>query len=192
MNPPSYLDAELGKLWESLVRLHHAMREQTRITYNRMNPFGEDIFDWKERGAFWTDSDKNITIYNSTTLAGDVDIGDNTWVGPFCSLDGTGGLSIGKFCSITAGCQLLSHDTVKWALSGGREQFEHSRTEIGDCCFLGTHAVVLKGVKIGSRCVVAAGSVVTKSVKEDSIVAGVPARQVGTVDIDKDGRVILK
>jgi len=156
-----------------------------------MNPFTEDLFDWKERGRYWTRDDRAITIYNSTTVVGDVEIGPNTWIGPFCSLDGTGGLSIGGYCCLSLGTQVLTHDTARWSLSGGLAPYEYAATRIGNRCFLGVHSVVLKGVTIGDGSLIAAGAVVTSDVGEGWIVAGVPARRVGTVRVHDDGTVDL-
>lgn len=47
---------------------------------------------------------------------------------------------------------------------------------IGDGCWIGAHSLILGGVRIGSGCVVAAGSVVTRDVPDNMLVAGVPAR----------------
>jgi acetyltransferase-like isoleucine patch superfamily enzyme len=177
-----------GELWE----LHRRLREQTLHAHTRINPFVEDLFDWKERGASWPGAGKGVTIYNSTTVVGDVTIGDETWIGPYCSLDGTGGLRIGHHCSISLGCQLLTHDTAKWALSGGIADYERAPTVIGDCCFLGTLAVVTKGVTIGDHCLAAAGAVVTADVAPNTIVAGVPARPIGRVSVGDGGDVELR
>ena len=64
-------------------------------------PFTEDITDWK-KGKFLFGGE-NITIYDSSTVAGEVKVGDNTWIGPYTALDGTGGLTIGNNCSISSG-----------------------------------------------------------------------------------------
>lgn len=186
------LSKHLEKLLSDLRDLHHHLRKETYNKYKRINPFYEELFDWKERGEFWNKKGENgITIYNSTTIAGDAKIGENTWIGPFCSIDGSGGLSIGEHCSIATGCQILSHDTVKHALSGGKSPYEYSPIKIGDCCFLGSHVIVTKGVTIGDHCLIAAGAVITKDIPEKSIVAGVPGVIVGHVEIMSDGSVKL-
>jgi len=50
---------------------------------------------------------------------------------------------------------------------------------IGDDVWLGAHVTVLAGINIGRGCVVGAGSVVTKNFEPFSVVAGVPAKQIG-------------
>ena len=49
---------------------------------------------------------------------------------------------------------------------------------IGECSMIGSAAVVLPEISIGSHCVVGAGAVVTRDVPDDSTVAGVPARPI--------------
>ena len=181
------LDSKSQKLLNDLQSLHEELRGNTTSNYGRINPFVEDLFSWKERGDFAAKKkDANITIYNSTTIVGNVDIGDNTWIGPYCSLDGKGGLRIGSHCSISLGTQILTHDTVKWALSSGKHPYEYASTSIGNNCFIGSHAVISKGVTIGDFCVIGAGAIVLKNIESHSIVAGVPARKIGVVKIIND------
>jgi serine acetyltransferase len=52
---------------------------------------------------------------------------------------------------------------------------------IGDGSWIGTRAVILPGVTIGRRVLVAAGAVVARDVPDDSLVAGNPARVVRTL-----------
>ena len=186
------LNNRLTGLLEDLRELHKELRGDTKENFQRINPFYEDLFDWRERGAFWCDSSKNVTIYNSTTVIGNVEIGDNTWIGPFCSLDGGGGLTIGRYCSISTGCQIVTHDTVRWALSGGKLPYEYAPIKIGDCCFIGSHAIITKGVTIGDQCVIGAGAVVTKDVPPLTIVGGVPASTIGKVVILDTGELLLQ
>lgn len=178
------LEPELAALWRQLELLRSRLRDATWARYGRANPFAEDLFEWKEKGSFCGGED--VTIYDSATVVGDVKIGDHTWVGPFCTLDGTGGLTIGAWCSIAAGAQIQTHDVARWALSGGRLAYDYAPVVIEDCCFVGAHAVVTSGVTIGPHSVVGAGAVVTHDVPAYAVAAGVPARVIGRVRIDGD------
>lgn len=184
------LDKELMRLWSQMEKLHSTLREHTKAKYRRINPFIEDLFDWKDKGQFVGATD--VTIYDSTTIIGNVSIGDHTWIGPFCLLDGTGNLSIGTYCSISTGTQILTHDTIKWALSGGKAEYEYSPVSIGDYCFIGTNAVVTRGIAIGKHCLIGAGTIVTTNVPDNSIFAGIPGRRIGEVKVYDNGQVELK
>ncbi len=171
----------INNLHKKLVELKNILDNKTKNKYNRLNPFSENLFNWNEKSTKWFGKDKNITIYDSTTLAGDIEIGKNCWIGPFCSLDGTGGLNIGANCSISAGTHIQSHDSVRWALSGGVNDYEYKSIHIGNNCFVGVNCIIVAGVSIGDRCLVAAGAVVTKSFENNSIIAGIPAKQIGKI-----------
>ncbi len=64
----------------------------------------------------------------------------------------------------------------------GSPQASVAPVRIGDHVWIGTRAVVLKGVTIGDGAVIAAGAVVTADVPTGAVVAGVPARVVGRAD----------
>lgn len=124
-------------------------------------------------------------------ITDDPRIGTGTWVGAFTVLDGSGGLRIGAGCDISAGAQIYTHNTVRRCVSGREfSEVERAPTRIGDHVFVGANAVVLMGVRVGDRAVIGAGAVVTADVDPATIVAGVPARAVGTVHI-VDGTVHL-
>ncbi|WP_102795713.1 acyltransferase [Bowmanella denitrificans] len=159
--------------------------------YNRTNPPYEDVFDWREKGDFIFGKGKNITVYGSTSISGDVKVGPNTWIGPFVCLDGSGGLVIGANCSISTAVQVLTHDSVDWALSGGQAAYAKAPVNIGDNCFIGTGAVILKGVTIGEQSVVGANTVVNKSLPARSIAAGNPMKVIGEISVNENG-VITK
>ena len=63
-----------------------------------------------------------------------------------------------------------------------KERFERhkNKIEVYDNVFLGANAMLMGGVKVGPNAIVAANSVVTKDVPENSVVAGNPARVIGT------------
>jgi acetyltransferase-like isoleucine patch superfamily enzyme len=177
---------ERSKLLKGLFDLQYALRDITYRDYKRVNPLQEDLTDWKERGEFFFGKGKNITVYNSVSIVGNVKVGENTWIGPFVELDGTGGLEIGSFCSISAGVNIATHDTVQWALSGGKLGYNYASVKIGNCCFIGNGSIINKGVSIGDHCLIGAGAVITKDVPSFSIALGVPAKVVGKVIINND------
>ena len=175
----------ITKLKLNLIKLQEILREESKKKYNRVNPFVEDITNWKERGEYLFGKNKNITVYNTCTVSGSVEVGENTWIGPYTALDGgKSGVKIGKNCSISSGVNILAHDSVKWALSGGILPYEYGRVEIGNNCFIGTNALITKGVTIGNHCLVGANAVVTRSFPDYSIILGVPGLTKGRVLID--------
>ena len=54
--------------------------------------------------------------------------------------------------------------------------------KIGDNCWFGANVSVMPGVTIGAGCVIAAGTVVTKDMPENSLIAGVPAKVIKTIE----------
>ncbi len=115
-------------------------------------------------------------------IAGDPQIGEGTWIGAFTVLDGSGGLIIGRGCDISSGAQIYTHSSARRCVSGREHaHVDRAPTTIGDGVFIGANAVIQMGVTIGDSAVVAAGAVVTVDVASRTIVAGVPARVVGSV-----------
>jgi acetyltransferase-like isoleucine patch superfamily enzyme len=115
-------------------------------------------------------------------VVGDPTVGEGTWIGPYCLLDGSGGLVIGSGCDLAAGVQVYTHSTAARCVTNRAVDTERRPVTIGDHTFIGANAVVLMGVTIGSGCIVGAGSVVTRDVPDGSCALGVPARVVGSVD----------
>ena len=97
-----------------------ARRGEVDAKFSRTLPFGDYVVDRWEKARL-LGFGEGTSIYDSALVLGDVSVGENTWIGPGTILDGTGGLSIGSFCSISAGVQIYTHDTVAWATSGGVE-----------------------------------------------------------------------
>jgi acetyltransferase-like isoleucine patch superfamily enzyme len=178
------------ELHEQLAALYRALRAETRERWGRDLSLDELLSDRWER-ARALGFGEGASIYASSLVYGEVEVGADTWIGPFTLLDGTGGLRIGRNCSISAGVQIYTHDTVRWAVSGGSAEYEHAPVEIGDCCHIGAQTVVAKGVTIGPRSVVGACAFVNRDVPAQTIAAGVPCRPIGRVEIADDGSVEL-
>lgn len=158
-------------------RFFQFRRNSIKSKFNRVLPFGDYFSDRWEK-ATYLGFGKGSSIYDSSLVLGNVLVGENTWIGPFTILDGSGGLKIGSNCSISSGVQIYSHDSVKWAVSGGQEKYEYAPTEIGDNCYIGPNVIISKGVKLGNQCIVGANSFVNASFPTGSKIAGNPAKLV--------------
>lgn len=176
-------------LHNALKALGEDLSQSMRARYARDLPFQELLFDRWERARSLGMGEKT-SIYQSSYVFGEVEVGENTWIGPFTLLDGSGGgLTIGDFCSISTGVQIYTHDTVKWAVSGGKAAYERSPVRIGNCCYIGSQTVITRGVTIGDHCIVGACSLVNRDLPPYTLAFGVPARPRGTVHLDEDGNV---
>lgn len=118
-------------------------------------------------------------------IINDPEIGEGTWIGAFTVIDGIGGLKIGKGCDISCGVHIMTHSTVKRCLTErAYAEIEKTETVIEDNVFIGEHATILKGVRIGHSSIIAAGTVITEQmvIPPFSLVAGVPGRIVRNIE----------
>ena len=171
---------------QNLRALWFARRREVNAKYLRSLPLADYVVDRWEK-ARELGFGEGSSIYDSVLVLGDVHVGRNTWIGPFVVLDGSGGLTIGSNCSISAGVQIYSHDSVAWALSGGSADYPHAATSIGDNCYIGPNVVVAKGVRIGNGCVIGAQSLVLGDIPDGSKAYGTPCRVVGPAIPDTPG-----
>jgi acetyltransferase-like isoleucine patch superfamily enzyme len=108
-------------------------------------------------------------------------IGAGCYINRHTILDAADSIVLGERCMIGPFCVIIDHDH---GIEAGRDvQDQPLKTapiRLGRAVWLGAHVTVLKGVTIGDGAVVAAGSVVTKDVPAEAIVAGVPAKQIGS------------
>lgn len=90
-------------------------------------------------------------------------------------------ITIGSHCQLTT-CKIFTH--------GGGQVVRHidptfdafGKVVIGDYVYIGAEALIMPGVTIGDHALIAAGSVVTKSVPSGIVVAGNPARPICTIE----------
>jgi acetyltransferase-like isoleucine patch superfamily enzyme len=137
-------------------------RRLSQVKIGNFNAFSQGCWLWPED----TDCDQfRITIGNNNYFnrnvmidaCGSVIIGDNNMFGPDVFITD-------------------SNHTVAAGLPPGGAPMQVGSVVVGNGCWVGAKAVILKDVHLGDGCVVAAGAVVTRSFPAGSVVGGVPAR----------------
>jgi maltose O-acetyltransferase len=108
-------------------------------------------------------------------------IGDNSAIGLGCYLSCLDKVTIGDRVLMGPSVMIYTSNHV-WnpeALTYFRQGETLAPVTIKDDAWIGARSIILPGVVIGKGCTVAAGAVVTRSTADYSIVAGVPAAQIG-------------
>lgn len=170
MNFESQLKASIRRLQEEKIK-----------QYDRRVSVG-DLVTERDENARLYGWGAGTTCYDNVLVIGDVKVGCNTWIGPNVILDGSGGgLQIGDYCSIDAGAQIYTHDTVLWAVTGGKAGPQRAPTKIGSYVFIGPNSVVTRGVTIGDRVIIGALSLVNSDIPSGVRAFGQPARVRGPI-----------
>ena len=106
-------------------------------------------------------------------------IGEQNYFNRDCMIDSCGYIEIGNHNMFGPGVYVAdSNHTMPdqgWVAEG---PMDVGKVIIGNGCWIGTRAVILRNVTLGDRCIVAAGAVVTKSFGAGSVIAGVPGRLI--------------
>lgn len=130
-------------------------------------------------------------------------IGANAYIGRNSILScKEGSIRLDDYCNVSANCMILSETEVSlgkycflagncYLVAGGNHSFDQVSVpimfqpsyskggiKIGEDVWLGAGAIVLDGVEIGRGSIVGAGSVLTKTLPENSIAVGSPARRI--------------
>ena len=152
-------------------------REKKYREFQRHVSIGDLLTDRWETAASYGFGE-GTSCYDNVLIIGDVQVGRHTWIGPNVILDGSGGLFIGDYVSVSAGVQIYSHHTVAWSTSLGAEPIVRCSTTIGDGVYIGPGAVSQMGVTIGDQAVIGALSFVKDDVPSGAKIAGAPARPI--------------
>ena len=173
-----------------LNRLNVFLESKYLESLNRSLPFADHLNDRWER-AKRLGFGEGTSIYDSSYVIGEVKVGKNCWIGMNTLLDGSGNLVIGDCCTISAGVHIYTHDNLKATLSSNRLPIEREAVIIGNNCYIAPHSILAKGVQLGKSVVIAAHSFVNKSFPDFAIVAGIPAKQIGEVELN-DTEIFFK
>jgi acetyltransferase-like isoleucine patch superfamily enzyme len=173
------------KIFNDLHEVYEELDNEFKIQFDRSLPFTESIFDRWERAKRlgWGDQ---TSVYDSAFIFGEVIVGKKCWIGPYTIIDGSGGLTIGDNCTISAGTHIYSHDNIKQTLSGGKIPIDKKQVSIGSNTYISPNVIITKGVQIGNCCLVGANSLVKSDFPDYSIIAGNPAKKIGTIQIEND------
>jgi len=106
-----------------------------------------------------------------------ITMGNECLIGPNVTIGAMGGVEFGDFVRISQNAFIETAGTDFHADLPYPHVAKPIRLDRG--CWIGAYAIILGGVTIGEQAVVAAGSVVTKDVPPNAIVAGIPARIIG-------------
>jgi acetyltransferase-like isoleucine patch superfamily enzyme len=127
---------------------------------------------------------QTIRFYNRLHSAPQLRVGDDTFIGHHCRFSVSGSVTIGRHCLLARGITVNDFDGHVVDADRRRENATIAPADsrpivIEDDVWIGTNAVILKGVTIGRRAIVGAGAVVFRDVPPDAVVMGNPAQVVG-------------
>lgn len=116
-------------------------------------------------------------------------IGNNCHISEHVNMDYTGGLTIGNGVGILEGVKILTHGHDYIGMKREKDLLPNSKRafmsplSIGDNVTIGSHTIIMPGVhSIGNNTIISAGSIVTKRVPDNTIVAGNPAQVIGSLE----------
>lgn len=114
-----------------------------------------------------------ITLHENATL----EIGNKTYIGAKAHIRVNSHIKIGENVAIAWNVTLMDSDFHNYMIDSIKQQITKELI-IGNNVWIGNNVIILKGVTIGDNAIIAAGSVVTKDVKQGTAVAGNPAKVI--------------
>ena len=120
---------------------------------------------------------KNCSFGQNVNIANNVTIGDGCRVQNNVSI--YEGVELGN--NVFCGPSMVFTNDLTPRADYSKGSAGYLKTKVNDGASIGANATIVCGHDIGKRAMIAAGAVVTKNVKDDALMAGVPAKQIGWV-----------
>lgn len=147
------------------------------------SPMGDFFRAWISKP--FLKSMKKVRVYEGVCIwyPYRIEIGDHVTLNEWCYINGYGTVKIGNNVRVGHRTSILSSDH-SWQEKNKeiyKQPIKALATVIEDDVFIGCSAVIMGGIHVGRHSVIGAGSVVTKDVPPNTIVAGCPAKVIGRI-----------
>jgi maltose O-acetyltransferase len=112
-----------------------------------------------------------------------IKLGEDVWIGYFCLIDGSGGLTIGNKVSLSSGVHIYTHDSsfyraLELPKDSNGSHIMRKPVKIGNNVQIGANSVVLPGVIIGDNVVIGACALVNKDIPSNCVAVGNPCKVI--------------
>lgn len=136
-----------------------------------------------------------VTVYKGTSYSPFVKIGNNVSIGNRFTALSAAPIVVEDDCLLASDILITSENhglDPETYTSYADNPLDATPVRIGKGCWIGEKAVILPGVTLGDKCIVAAGAVVTKSFPSYTLVGGVPAKVLKTYDFETHKWISVK
>lgn len=118
---------------------------------------------------------QGVTIGENCEIHQHVDFGSEPYL-----------IVLGNYVRVTNGVRFFTHEGGMFVLRNMYEEYrnadEFGNITIGNNVHIGVNALIMPGVHIGNNCIIGAGAVVTKDIPNNTVVVGVPAKRICSIE----------
>ncbi len=127
--------------------------------------------NWEDYALYC--SDLGVSIGKNCSICKNVEFGSEPYL-----------VKIGDNVKISSGVSFITHDGGMHVLrqQGYSDIDLYGKITIGNNVFIGMRVMILPNVNIGDNCVIGAGSIITKDIPSNSVVAGIPGKVINSIE----------